>query len=74
MSARAARTGKTIRPRRPAGKGDRGGADNDINTQRAAHMILAKSYTILGNAAESKKEQRWIEQHPNPETRKDGKD
>ena len=50
------------------------GADNDINTQRAAHMILAKSYTILGNAAEAKKEQMWIEQHPNPETRKDGKD
>lgn len=50
------------------------GADNDINTQRAAHMILAKSYTILGNAAEAQKEQMWIEQHPNPETRKDGKD
>ena len=49
------------------------GADNDINTQRAAHMILAKSYTILGNVAEAKKEQMWIEQHPNPETRKDGR-
>jgi tetratricopeptide (TPR) repeat protein len=49
-------------------------ADNDINTQRAAHMILAKSYTILGNADEAKKEQMWIEQHPNPETRKNGKD
>ena len=36
-------------------------ADNDINTQRAAHMILAKSYTILGNAAEAKKEQLWID-------------
>jgi len=44
------------------------GANNDINTQRAAHMILAKSYTILGNADAATREQLWIEQHPNPES------
>jgi len=44
------------------------GSNNDINTQRAAHMILAKSYTILGNADEAAREQLWIEQHPNPES------
>jgi hypothetical protein len=41
---------------------------NDINNERATHMLLARCYSLLGNAEEAAKEQRWIEAHPNPET------
>jgi tetratricopeptide (TPR) repeat protein len=40
---------------------------NDVNSERAAHMLMARCYSLLGNAAEAAKEQQWIEAHPNPE-------
>ncbi len=40
----------------------------DINSERAAHTLLARCHAIMGNAAEAAKEQQWIEAHPNPET------
>ena len=41
---------------------------NDINIERAAHAILAKSYFALGRNREAEAEQAWIQAHPNPET------
>jgi tetratricopeptide (TPR) repeat protein len=41
---------------------------NDVNSERAAHLLLARSHALLGNAEEAAKEQQWIEAHPNPET------
>ena len=41
---------------------------NDINSERAAHILMARCYATLGNAEEAAKEQQWIEAHPNPET------
>jgi tetratricopeptide (TPR) repeat protein len=41
---------------------------NDINNERAAHMLMARCYSLLGNTEEAAKEQQWIEAHPNPET------
>jgi tetratricopeptide (TPR) repeat protein len=41
---------------------------NDVNSERAAHILLARCYSMLGNAEEAAKEQQWIEAHPNPET------
>lgn len=41
---------------------------NDINSERAAHILMARCYSLLGNAEEAAKEQQWIEAHPNPET------
>lgn len=41
---------------------------NDANSERAAHLLMARCYSLLGNAEEAAKEQRWIEAHPNPET------
>jgi tetratricopeptide (TPR) repeat protein len=41
---------------------------NDINSERAAHILMARCYSLLGNADEAAKEQQWIEAHPNPET------
>ena len=41
---------------------------NDINSERAAHSLLARCHSLLGNAEEAAKEQQWIEAHPNPET------
>jgi predicted Zn-dependent protease len=40
----------------------------DVNNERAAHSLLARCYSILGNTEEAAKEQQWIEAHPNPET------
>jgi predicted Zn-dependent protease len=40
----------------------------DINSERAAHLLMARCHTQLGNTAEAEREQLWIEQHPNPET------
>ncbi len=40
----------------------------DINSERAAHSLLARCHSILGNAEEAGQEQQWIEAHPNPET------
>ncbi len=44
------------------------GVGNDFNIERAAHAILARSFTALGRADEASREQAWIESHPNPET------
>jgi Tfp pilus assembly protein PilF len=41
---------------------------NDINNERAAHSLLARCYSLLGNSEDAAKEQQWIEAHPNPET------
>jgi tetratricopeptide (TPR) repeat protein len=41
---------------------------NDINSERAAHILMARCYSTLGNVDEAAKEQQWIEAHPNPET------
>ena len=42
---------------------------NDMNSERTAHsLLLARCYSLLGNAEEAAKEQQWIEAHPNPET------
>ena len=41
---------------------------NDINSERAAHILLARCYSQLGHADLAAKEQQWIEAHPNPET------
>jgi predicted Zn-dependent protease len=44
-------------------------ARTDLNDERAAHGILARSYTALGDAYNASREQAWIEAHPNSETR-----
>jgi hypothetical protein len=41
---------------------------NDLNSERAAHSLLAKCHFALGHVEEAKREQEWIESHPNPET------
>ena len=41
---------------------------NDVNSESAAHVLLARCYSMLGNTEETAKEQQWIEAHPNPET------
>jgi Tfp pilus assembly protein PilF len=41
---------------------------NDVNSERAAHTLLARCYSIIGNVEEAANEQQWIEAHPNPET------
>jgi tetratricopeptide (TPR) repeat protein len=43
-------------------------AGNDINSERAAHTLLAKCLTALGKTEEAAREQQWINDHPNPET------
>ena len=44
-------------------------ARNGLNDERAAHGILARSYTALGDTYNASREQAWIEAHPNSETR-----
>jgi tetratricopeptide (TPR) repeat protein len=44
-------------------------AGNDLNDERAAHEILARSFTALGDTGNASREQAWIEAHPNSETR-----
>ena len=41
---------------------------NDANVERAAHVLLARCLSALGDAEGSLREQQWIEAHPNPET------
>ena len=43
-------------------------AGNDLNVERAAHGILARSYTALGETGNASRELAWIEAHPNTET------
>jgi tetratricopeptide (TPR) repeat protein len=40
----------------------------DFNNERAAHILMARCHSLLGNADDAAKEQAWIEAHPNPET------
>jgi tetratricopeptide (TPR) repeat protein len=42
---------------------------NDLNDERSAHEILARSFTALGDTVNASREQAWIEAHPNFETR-----
>ncbi len=44
-------------------------AGNDLNDERAAHGILARSFTALGDTGNASREQAWIEAHPDSETR-----
>jgi hypothetical protein len=39
-------------------------AGNDLNDERAAHGILARSFTALGETGNASREQAWIEAHP----------
>ena len=43
-------------------------AGNDLDVERAAHGILARSFTALGETANAAREQAWIEAHPDLET------
>lgn len=43
-------------------------AGNDLNVEREAHGILARSFTALGETDNASREQAWIEAHPDPET------
>jgi len=42
-------------------------AGSDLNVEREAHGILARSFTALGQADNASREQAWIEAHPDPE-------
>ena len=44
-------------------------AGNDMNDERSAHEILARSFTALGDTANASREQAWIEAHPRSQTR-----
>jgi tetratricopeptide (TPR) repeat protein len=39
---------------------------NDLNVERSAHGILARSFTTLGQTDNASREQAWIAAHPNP--------
>jgi len=39
---------------------------NDVSVERAAHEILARSFTALGDTANASRERVWIEAHPKP--------
>ena len=41
---------------------------NDLNSERAAHVLLARCLSVLGQTADAETEQQWIRDHPNPET------
>ena len=43
-------------------------AGNDLEVERTAHGILARSFTALGEAANAAREQAWIDAHPDLET------
>jgi len=42
-------------------------AGNDLNFERTAHRILARSFTALGQTDNASREQAWIAAHTNPE-------
>ena len=44
-------------------------AGNDLNDERSAHEILARSFTALGDTVSASREQAWIDAHPNSATR-----
>jgi len=39
---------------------------NDLDVEREAHGILARSFTALGDTDNASREQAWIEAHPEP--------
>jgi len=43
-------------------------AGNDANDEWAAHGILARSFTALGQTANASREQAWLDAHPDPST------
>ena len=43
-------------------------SENDLNMQRVAHGILARSFTALGDTGNASREQAWIEAHPGSES------
>ena len=43
-------------------------AGSDLDVERAAHGILARSFTALGETANAAREQAWIDAHPDLET------
>jgi tetratricopeptide (TPR) repeat protein len=63
---RAHRPGEAIEAARTALAGE----GNDAATERAAHGVLARCYFLTGNLAAAEQEQQWIQQHPNPDTRR----
>jgi tetratricopeptide (TPR) repeat protein len=44
------------------------GAGNDLNDERTAHGILARSFTALGETGNATREQAWVDAHPDHET------
>jgi Tfp pilus assembly protein PilF len=40
----------------------------DVNSERAAHLLMARCHALLGNAEAAAREQQWLEAHPNPAT------
>jgi tetratricopeptide (TPR) repeat protein len=44
------------------------GGGVDVNVERAAHGVLARSYMALGQSDNAEREQSWIQAHANPET------
>ncbi len=63
MHERASETDAAIASARRALEGQ----GNDINSERAAHGILARLYFASGNAEAAARGQLWIAAHPNPE-------
>jgi predicted Zn-dependent protease len=43
-------------------------AGNDLNAEREAHGILARTFTALRDTDNASREQAWIDAHPDPET------
>ncbi len=43
-------------------------AGNNLNDERTAHGILARSLTALGQASEASREQSWLDAHPDSES------
>jgi tetratricopeptide (TPR) repeat protein len=63
---RARRPGEAIEAARAA----LAGQGSDPVTERAAHGVLARCYFLTGDLAAAEQEQQWIQQHPNPDTRR----
>jgi tetratricopeptide (TPR) repeat protein len=63
---RAQRPGEAIQTARAALAGE----GMDAAAERAIHGVLARCYFSTGDHAAAEQEQRWIQQHPNPDTRR----
>lgn len=44
------------------------GTGNDLNDERTAHGILARSFTALGDKSSASREQAWLDAHPDSES------